>query len=83
MGSQPGGHFHLRAVSDRDIRRGAVADFFLPGHAIGAHHVPARSDGRNDRDGFVEITRRVLVWYYAVVSSVNLIYGSFATSVVA
>jgi uncharacterized BrkB/YihY/UPF0761 family membrane protein len=30
-----------------------------------------------------EITRRVLVWYYAVVSSVNLIYGSFATSVVA
>jgi membrane protein len=30
-----------------------------------------------------EITRRVLVWYYSVVSSVNLIYGSFATSVVA
>jgi YihY family inner membrane protein len=30
-----------------------------------------------------EITRRVLVWYYAVLSSVNLIYGSFATSVVA
>jgi uncharacterized BrkB/YihY/UPF0761 family membrane protein len=25
----------------------------------------------------------VLVWYYAVLSSVNLIYGSFATSVVA
>jgi YihY family inner membrane protein len=30
-----------------------------------------------------EITRRVLVWYYSVVSSVNLIYGSFATAVVA
>jgi len=30
-----------------------------------------------------EVTRRVLVWYYSVVSSVNLIYGSFATSVVA
>jgi YihY family inner membrane protein len=30
-----------------------------------------------------EITRRVLVWYYAVLSSVNLIYGSFAASVVA
>lgn len=30
-----------------------------------------------------EITRRVLVWYYSVVSSVNLIYGPFATSVVA
>lgn len=30
-----------------------------------------------------EITRRVLVWYYSAVSSVNLIYGSFATSVVA
>jgi YihY family inner membrane protein len=30
-----------------------------------------------------EITRRVLAWYYSVVSSVNLIYGSFATSVVA
>ncbi len=30
-----------------------------------------------------EITRRVLVWYYSVLSSVNLIYGSFATSVVA
>ena len=30
-----------------------------------------------------EITRRVLVWYYSVVSSVNLIYGSFVTSVVA
>jgi membrane protein len=30
-----------------------------------------------------EMTRRVLVWYYSVVSSVNLIYGSFATSVVA
>jgi YihY family inner membrane protein len=30
-----------------------------------------------------EITRRMLVWYYSVVSSVNLIYGSFATSVVA
>jgi uncharacterized BrkB/YihY/UPF0761 family membrane protein len=25
----------------------------------------------------------VLVWYYSVLSSVNLIYGSFATSVVA
>lgn len=30
-----------------------------------------------------EITRRVLVWYYSILSSVNLIYGSFATSVVA
>ncbi len=30
-----------------------------------------------------EITRRVLVWYYSVLSSVNLIYGSFAASVVA
>jgi membrane protein len=30
-----------------------------------------------------EITRRVLVWYYAVISMVNLIYGTFATVVVA
>jgi YihY family inner membrane protein len=30
-----------------------------------------------------EITRRLLAWYYSAVSSVNLIYGSFATSVVA
>jgi len=30
-----------------------------------------------------EITRRVLVWYYAVVSMVNVIYGSIATVVVA
>jgi YihY family inner membrane protein len=30
-----------------------------------------------------EVTRRVLVWYYAVLSTVNVIYGSFATSVVA
>jgi YihY family inner membrane protein len=30
-----------------------------------------------------EITRRVLVWYYSVISVVNLIYGSFATAVVA
>jgi YihY family inner membrane protein len=30
-----------------------------------------------------EITRRVLVWYYTVLSAVNVIYGSFATSVVA
>ncbi|MBI4699415.1 MAG: YihY/virulence factor BrkB family protein [Nitrospirae bacterium] len=30
-----------------------------------------------------EITRRVLVWYYSVLSMVNLIYGSFATAVVA
>jgi membrane protein len=30
-----------------------------------------------------EITRRVLVWYYVVISMVNLIYGSFATAVVA
>jgi len=30
-----------------------------------------------------EITRRVLVWYYSVLSSVNIIYGSFATSVIA
>ncbi|HWR58310.1 MAG TPA: YhjD/YihY/BrkB family envelope integrity protein, partial [Thermodesulfovibrionales bacterium] len=29
-----------------------------------------------------EITRRVLVWYYSVLSLVNLIYGSFATAVV-
>jgi membrane protein len=29
-----------------------------------------------------EITRRVLVWYYSVLSMVNLIYGSFATAVV-
>lgn len=30
-----------------------------------------------------EITRRMLVWYYSVLSNVNLIYGSFATAVVA
>ena len=30
-----------------------------------------------------ELTRRVLVWYYSVLSMVNLIYGSFATVVVA
>ncbi len=30
-----------------------------------------------------EIARRILVWYYAVVSLVNLIYGSIATVVVA
>lgn len=30
-----------------------------------------------------EITRRVLVWYYSVLSMINLIYGSFATAVVA
>jgi len=30
-----------------------------------------------------EITRRLLVWYYAVLSMVNLIYGSLATVVVA
>jgi len=30
-----------------------------------------------------EITRRVLVWYYSVLSMVDLIYGSFATAVVA
>jgi len=30
-----------------------------------------------------EITRHVLVWYYAVLSMTNLIYGSFATAVVA
>jgi YihY family inner membrane protein len=30
-----------------------------------------------------EITRRVLVWYYSILSMVNLIYGSFATAVVA
>lgn len=30
-----------------------------------------------------EITRRMLVWYYANLSSVNLIYGSIATIVVA
>jgi membrane protein len=30
-----------------------------------------------------EITRRILVWYYSVVSMVHLIYGSFATVVVA
>jgi membrane protein len=30
-----------------------------------------------------EITRRVLIWYYSVISVVNLIYGSLATAVVA
>ena len=30
-----------------------------------------------------EIMRHVLVWYYSVLSMVNLIYGSFATAVVA
>lgn len=30
-----------------------------------------------------ELTRRVLVWYYTAISMVNLIYGSFATVVVA
>ncbi len=30
-----------------------------------------------------EITRRVLVWYYATLSMVNVIYGSFAKTVVA
>ncbi len=30
-----------------------------------------------------EITRRVLVWYYSTLSMVNLVYGSFATAVVA
>ena len=30
-----------------------------------------------------EITRHILVWYYSVLSMINLIYGSFATAVVA
>ena len=30
-----------------------------------------------------EITRRVLIWYYAAISIVNVIYGSIATTVVA
>jgi YihY family inner membrane protein len=30
-----------------------------------------------------EVTRRVLVWYYSSLSMVNVIYGSFATAVVA
>lgn len=30
-----------------------------------------------------EVTRRVLIWYYATVSSVNVIYGSIAITVVA
>jgi YihY family inner membrane protein len=30
-----------------------------------------------------EITRRVLVWYFAMISMVNVIYGSIATTVVA
>lgn len=30
-----------------------------------------------------EITRRLLVWYYAAVSKVNVIYGSIAITVVA
>jgi membrane protein len=30
-----------------------------------------------------EVTRRVLVWYYSVLSMVNIIYGSFATAVIA
>lgn len=30
-----------------------------------------------------ETTRRILVWYYSVLSMVNLIYGSLATAVVA
>jgi membrane protein len=30
-----------------------------------------------------ELTRHILVWYYSVLSMVNLIYGSFATAVVA
>jgi uncharacterized BrkB/YihY/UPF0761 family membrane protein len=30
-----------------------------------------------------EITRHVLVWYYSTLSMVNVIYGSFATAVVA
>ena len=30
-----------------------------------------------------EITRMVLIWYYAAISIVNVIYGSIATTVVA
>ena len=30
-----------------------------------------------------EITRRIIIWYYSTLSMVNLIYGSFATAVVA
>ena len=30
-----------------------------------------------------EITRRALVWYFSILSMVNVIYGSFATAVVA
>ena len=30
-----------------------------------------------------EITRHALVWYYSTLSMVNVIYGSFATAVVA
>jgi membrane protein len=30
-----------------------------------------------------EVTRHILIWYYSVLSMVNLIYGSFATAVVA
>jgi YihY family inner membrane protein len=30
-----------------------------------------------------EITRRVLIWYYATISTVNVIYGSITITVVA
>ncbi|WP_342748414.1 YhjD/YihY/BrkB family envelope integrity protein [Solemya velesiana gill symbiont] len=30
-----------------------------------------------------EITRHVLVWYFSTLSQVNLVYGSFATAIVA
>ncbi len=29
-----------------------------------------------------EITRRVLVWYFATLSQVNVVYGSLATAIV-
>ena len=30
-----------------------------------------------------EVTRRVLIWYYATISTVNVIYGSITITVVA
>ena len=83
MELQSSTYFQGRAVYRWGHVRGAYAHLSLSVHARSPRQISSCADWRDNRDILWEITRRGLIWYYSTLSMVNLIYGSFATPVVA
>ena len=70
------------AVPARARRRDLHADVAVHGDAGRAPVAAARAARRRRGRAAVGITRRALVWYFATLSQVNVVYGSLTTAIV-